>query len=140
MKLEVLLKFDPAKLASDDRRRHCSGVAISDMAWQLARTVATGLQPGGIVPYEHELKADRERLQRLLKVAVAGGWQGLDLLDALMDEGKATEQLERTAREAGLACKKAPDLLDRFLNDEIQRLVTPSISNDNDDSADPVAA
>lgn len=92
--------------------------SLPDMVWLLVRTVTTGRQVGGIVLYDHELAEARQRLGKLLDVAVAGGWRGMDLLDTLMTKGAATERLEALARKAGAYCDNRPDLLDVLFKEQ----------------------
>lgn len=93
-------------------------LSLPDMVWLLVRTVTTGRQVGGIVLYDDELTEARQRLGKLLDVAAAGGWRGMDLLDTLMAKGAATERLEALARKAGTYCDNRPDLLDAMFKEQ----------------------
>ncbi|MFM2059477.1 MAG: hypothetical protein RLY71_3862 [Pseudomonadota bacterium] len=94
-----------------------TGFSLPDTVWLLVRTVTTGRQAGGIVLDDHELAEARQRLGKLLDVAAAGGWRGMDLLDTLMTKGVASERLEALARKAGAYCDNRPDLLDTLFKE-----------------------
>ncbi len=87
------------------------GFSMPVLVWMMVRTCTTGKQVGGIVLYPEELTETRERLGKLLDVATAGGWRGMDLLDTLMSKGVASDRLEALARKAGAYCDNCPELL-----------------------------
>lgn len=104
-----------AAAAAQDLRSIMTGpdgkASMADVVWMLVRTVTTGRQMGGIIMYPDDLAEARGRLSKMLDIAIAGGWRGIDLLETLMARGAASDRLEALARKAGRHCDNRPDLL-----------------------------
>lgn len=106
---------DLAAAAALDMRGIMTGpdghASMADVVWMLVRTVTTGRQMGGIIMYPDDLAEARGRLSKMLDIAIAGGWRGIDLLETLMARGVASDRLEALARKAGRYCDNCPDML-----------------------------
>lgn len=132
---------DLVEAAARDLRGIVTGpdglASMADVVWMLVRTIVTGKQVGGILMYPDDLAEARARLSKLLDIAHAGGWRGIDLLETLMARGAASERLELLARKAGRYCDNRPDLLrelftEVFGADATEMFVMQSTSVDHD--------
>lgn len=112
---------DLAEAAARDLRGITTGpnglASMADVVWMLVRTATTGKQMGGIIMYPDDLAEARARLSKMLDIAVAGGWRGIDLLETLMARGVASDRLEALARKAGRYCDNRPDLLQELFTE-----------------------